>query len=504
MECWRLGGTNSGGGSIKNSYSTIAVFADSYYSGGLVGNNTGTVDNSYSTGDVTGDVYVGGLVGHSANAIRNSFSTGKVTGNPADSGGIVGEYASGPDLITNCFWNTTVNAGLNGVGEGTTAGAIGKTADEMKMAATFASWDQSVWKFYDGSTIPLLKSFLQSVTVTANSTSMIYNGTIYDGSAGVTYSSPVTLSGTLAFTGASKDVGSYTVTPTGLFTDQQGYDITFASGILTVTQAPLTVMATGVNKIYNGLTDASVTYGGWISGDNLSASGTAAFGDKNVGSNKAVNVSGINISGTDAGNYSLQNTTALANADITPASLTYTANSSSRLYGEANPVFSGTVIGFVNGETQTTATTGTLAFSSLADTVSPVGPYAINGSGLTANDGNYTFVQAPGNSNALTVHSIPVNPPTPTPTNTLDVFKRILPSILQYVSSAFGSPSHADSFFMSGNTAGIRGTSNSLYTIEGSGINIGTSSNPSALLPANHPNNTVDPKLPVTGEIPAK
>jgi len=742
-----LVGTNSGGGSIKNSYSTIAVDADSYYSGGLVGNNTGTVDNSYSTGDVTGDVYVGGLVGHSANAIRNSFSTGKVTGNPADSGGIVGEYASGPDLITNCFWNTTVNAGLNGVGEGTTSGAIGKTADEMKMAATFASWDQSVWKFYDGSTIPLLKSFLQSVTVTANSTSMIYNGTIYNGSAGVTYSSPVTLSGILAFTGASKDVGTYTVIPTGLFTDQQGYNITFASGTLTVTPAPLTVTATGVNKsyngltdadvtyggwisgdnlsasgtaafgdknvgnskavnvsginisgtdagnyslqntiatttanitpalltvtatgvnksyngltdadvtyggwisgdnlsasgtaafgdknvgnskavnvsginisgtdagnyslqntiatttanitpalltvtatgvnkiyngltdasvtyggwisgdnlsasgteafgdknvgnnkavnvsginisgtdagnyslqntiatttanitpalltvtatgvnkIYNGLTDASVTYGGWISGDNLSASGTAAFGDKNVGNNKAVNVSGINISGTDAGNYSLQNTTALANADITPASLTYTANSSNRLYGEANPVFSGTVIGFVNGETQTTATTGTLAFSSLADTVSPVGPYAINGSGLTANDGNYTFVQSLGNSSALTVHSIPVNPPSDnTPTNTLDVFKRILPSILQYFSSAFGSPSHAHSFIMSGNTAGIRGTGSSLYTIEGSGINIGTSSNINALLPANRLNNTVDPQLPVTGE----
>ena len=672
-----LVGGNSSGGSIKNSYSTIDVnVASSYYAGGLVGDNTGTVDNSYSTGDVTGNVYAGGLVGRSSNAIRYSFSIGKVTGDPADSGGIVGEHPPGPDLITHCFWNTTVNPGLNGVGEGTTSGAIGKTADEMKTAATFASWDQSVWKFYDGSTIPLLKSILQSVTVTANPISMVYNGTIYDGNAGVTYSSPVTLSGTLAFTGADKNVGTYTITPNGLYTDQQGYDITFASGTLTVTKAPLTVTATGVNKIYNGLNDANVTYGGWISGDNLSASGTAAFGDKNVGnnkavnvsginisgtdagnyslqntsatttanitlalltvtatgvnkiynglndanvtyggwisgdnlsasgtaafgdknvgsnkavnvnginisgtdagnyslqnstatttanitpapltvtatgvnkvynglndasvtydgwisgdnlsasgtaafgdknvgSNKAVNVSGINISGTDAGNYSLQNTTALANADITPASLTYTANSSSRLYGEANPVFSGTVIGFVNGETQTTATTGTLAFSSLADTVSPVGPYAINGSGLTANDGNYTFVQAPGNSNALTVHSIPVNPPTPTPTptpaptpaptptNTLDVFKRILPSILQYVSSAFGSPSHADSFFMSGNTAGIRGTSNSLYTIEGSGINIGTLSNPSALLPANHPNNTVDPNLPVTGE----
>ncbi|SMD04444.1 filamentous hemagglutinin family N-terminal domain-containing protein, partial [Sporomusa malonica] len=322
-----LVGANSTGGSIKNSYSTIAMnnVPSCYYVGGLVGHNTGTVDNSYSTGDVTGDIYVGGLVGYSSNAIRYSFSTGKVTGNPADSGGIAGEYASGPDLISNCFWNTTVNAGLNGVGEGTTSGAIGKTADEMKMAATFASWDQSVWKFYDGSTIPLLKSFLQSVTVTANSTSMIYNGTIYNGSAGVTYSSPVTLSGTLAFTGADKNVGTYTITPTGLYTDQQGYDIQFKSGTLTVTKAPLTVTASGLNKVYNGLTDASVTYGGWISGDTLTASGAASFIDKNVGTAKTVNVSGIVLSGADAGNYNLQNTTASTTANITPADLTVTA-----------------------------------------------------------------------------------------------------------------------------------------------------------------------------------
>ncbi|MBT8584900.1 hypothetical protein G6694_09740, partial [Polynucleobacter paneuropaeus] len=32
-----------------------------------------------------------------------------------------------------------------------------------------------------------------------------------------------------------------------------------------------------------------------------------------------------------------------------------------------------------------------------------VGGYAINGSGLTANNGNYTFTQAAGNSSALTI-----------------------------------------------------------------------------------------------------
>ena len=59
--------------------------------------------------------------------------------------------------------------------------------------------------------------------------------------------------------------------------------------------------------------------------------------------------------------------------------------------------------GFLNGETQATATTGTLTFTSPATAASIPGSYAINGSGLTANNGNYTFVQAAGNATALTI-----------------------------------------------------------------------------------------------------
>src|SRR5204863_111129 len=94
------------------------------------------------------------------------------------------------------------------------------------------------------------------------------------------------------------------------------------------------------------------------------------------------------------------NATALT---ITAATLTYTANAASRTYGAANPSLSGTVTGFVNGETQDTATTGTLMFTSPATASSSVGSHAINGSGLTANNGNYTFVQAAGNATALTI-----------------------------------------------------------------------------------------------------
>jgi MBG domain-containing protein len=48
------------------------------------------------------------------------------------------------------------------------------------------------------------------------------------------------------------------------------------------------------------------------------------------------------------------NATALT---VDPALLTYTANAANRTYGSSNPAFSGTVTGFVNGETQASAIT---------------------------------------------------------------------------------------------------------------------------------------------------
>ena len=83
--------------------------------------------------------------------------------------------------------------------------------------------------------------------------------------------------------------------------------------------------------------------------------------------------------------------------------LTYTANPVSRVYGAANPAFTGTVTGFVGTDTLANATTGTATFTSPATTSSSVGSYAITGSGLTANNGNYTFAQAASNATALTI-----------------------------------------------------------------------------------------------------
>src|SRR5205814_773257 len=80
-----------------------------------------------------------------------------------------------------------------------------------------------------------------------------------------------------------------------------------------ITARSLTVTATGVNKVYDGTTAATVTLAdNRLAGDSLTTSyASATFATKNVGTNKSVTVSGISLTGPDAGNYTA-NTTASA------------------------------------------------------------------------------------------------------------------------------------------------------------------------------------------------
>ncbi|MGZ5932368.1 MAG: MBG domain-containing protein, partial [Rhizomicrobium sp.] len=196
--------------------------------------------------------------------------------------------------------------------------------------------------------------------------------------------------------------GPYQITVgAGTLTSLSGYAFAFSStGNLTVTQALLSVTANPLSKVY-GSADPALTYGvsGLVNGDTsavFSGALSRASGE-NVGS-YAIS-QGTLSAGT---NYTIAFTG--ANFAITPATLTYVADSASRTYGGANPTFDGTVTGLVNGDTLASATTGALSFDSPATASSNVGSYAINGSGLTANNGNYVFAQSAANATALTIN----------------------------------------------------------------------------------------------------
>src|SRR5690606_24212600 len=127
------------------------------------------------------------------------------------------------------------------------------------------------------------------------------------------------------------------------------------------------------------------TLTGVISGDTVGFTHTdATFDTKDVGTGKTVTLNGVTLTGSgDEQNYTFTAVTTDL-SDITPATLTYTADLVDRTYGSANPTLTGTVGGFATGETETTATTGTAIFTTTATVTSNVGTYAVNGSGLTA------------------------------------------------------------------------------------------------------------------------
>jgi hypothetical protein len=162
-------------GSVIESYSSGTVSARVDVSvGGLVGQNTGTVNNCYSTANVTGTWGIGGLVGSNGDLIyggtlSNCYSTGSVTGN-AYVGGLVGKNegsAPGANFrgrVRSSFWDVKTS------GQATSDGGAGKTTEQMKNITAFldAGWDivavsgpgqrnpAYIWNIVDGVTYPFL------------------------------------------------------------------------------------------------------------------------------------------------------------------------------------------------------------------------------------------------------------------------------------------------------------------------------------------------------------
>jgi hypothetical protein len=180
----------------------------------------------------------------------------------------------------------------------------------------------------------------RTLTVSATGVNKVYDGT---SAATVTLSDDRVAGDSLSasYTSASfaaKNVGmGKTVNVSGISVtgaDAANYSAnTTASTTADITARTLTVSATGMNKVYDGTSAATVTLmDDRVAGDTLSASyASASFADKNVGTGKAVNVSGISVTGADAANYSA-NTTASTTADITARTLTVSAAGVNKVY----------------------------------------------------------------------------------------------------------------------------------------------------------------------------
>jgi sugar lactone lactonase YvrE len=209
-------------------------------------------------------------------------------------------------------------------------------------------------------------------------------------------------------------VGSYTITMAAGSLKLKpayscNYTISYVSAPLTIVPAVLTVTAASQSDVYGGVDpdncghpERHLTY--TITGfaynqkqnqvlDGSPTLTTTATAKSNVGSYPITITQGsLSFDRNYASDYALVFVN--GTLTVTPAKLNVVANSYSRQINQPNPAFGYTVNGFVNGDTQSSATTGAPACcSTTAVTGSPAGIYAITiapGS-LAAKNGNYTL-----------------------------------------------------------------------------------------------------------------
>ncbi|WCT13192.1 MBG domain-containing protein [Mucilaginibacter jinjuensis] len=209
-----------------------------------------------------------------------------------------------------------------------------------------------------------------------------------------------TYTGTLAagdnFTGAltraaGENVNTYAINQ-GTLALNGNYTLTYNGAVFSITKKVLTVTADNQAKTYGTANPAfTIKYSGFVNNEttsNLTSLPTVST-DATVASNAGTYV--ITPAGGSAANYDFNYVT--GTFTINKATLTATAGNSTRVYGTANPDFTVTYSGFVNGDTQTAIST--LATASTAATVNTaVGTYTINPVGGAAV--NYQFTYAPG------------------------------------------------------------------------------------------------------------
>ena len=312
------------GGNISGSYATGNVTGSAGPIGGFVGHNEGSITDSYATGNVTGlgtSANVGGFVGVNFvnGTISSAYSTGQVSGAPSV-GGFAGYNNSSSSAISNAYWDTQTSGTSTGIAGGT-GGAVGRTTAQLQSALP-AGFSSTFWRSYEGYTNPLLRSFLTPLTVTATSGGRSYDGTTTGlGLSWAAGTDTSLLLGSTTGTLSSKDAGTRSVTSAGLYSTQQGYDITSVAGTVVVDKVALTVTAHDAAKVEDGLAFAGgngVSYAGFVGSENSTVlNGVLAFGGTSQGA-RTPGAYTIEATGLSATNYSISYIN--GSLTITPAS----------------------------------------------------------------------------------------------------------------------------------------------------------------------------------------
>ncbi|MCA1807349.1 MAG: hypothetical protein LC687_05820, partial [Actinobacteria bacterium] len=323
-------------GTVETSYA-VGTVQGYDAAGGLIGlDNKGVVDGAYATVSVKGSDRIGGLIGYSNEGdINRTYSNGSVEA-ANSAGGLIGR-SDGLNVVSS-YWNSESS------GQMSSAGGQPKTTSELMDPDTFtdAGWDLSeqgaedtTWRIYEGNTAPLLRSLLTPLTVSPDNINTVYNGqdqtSTGEWSADQAYE-PEHLKGDATSSGGGTDVGSYALELTGLYSGQQGYDLSLEEGALTIKKAEATVTANSDTVTYDGTEQILNGY---------SVSGL-------VNDEAGIEFVITGVSGTDAGSYTHTAGGSDKNYNLTfeegeltidPRAITVAADDQQKTEGRTDPEF---------------------------------------------------------------------------------------------------------------------------------------------------------------------
>ncbi len=405
---------------------TYAIY-DASSGGNLITDVTGVGTAAWSTAltgvssaGTYGEIYAGGLA---ASRTGYTFNSGGVTNwtitprpitvqasNQSRLYGAANPGAGGATLVSGNLVNNDTLGSVALTSSATGSTAAGQTAPLTPSSLSMASGSVGNYSIsYTDGTLTIDKAPL---TVAANSVGKTYDGQAYVGGNGVSYSGFANgegvsaLGGALSYGGGSQgavDAGSYAIIPSGLTSNN--YAITYGSGTLTIGKAPLTVMANGFGKTYDGKAYGGgngIGYNGFVNGEGASVlGGTLSYGGNSQGAVDAGSYA-ITPGGLTSNNYAItyvSGALTIGKAPLTVAANGFGKTYDGQAYGGGNGVG---YAGFVNGE-GTSVLGGMLSYGGSSQGAIDAGSYAITPGGLTSN--NYAITYTSG---ALTIGKAPL------------------------------------------------------------------------------------------------
>ncbi len=186
---------------------------------------------------------------------------------------------------------------------------------------------------------------------------------------------------------AASPVNTYVITPAGGVSPD--YAFAYHTGTLTITPKGLTITANDKTKVYGAANPTlTVSYSGFVNSDDETSLSPQVSINTAVTAATPVGAYAIVPSAALNPNYSISFVN--GTLTVTPAALSITADDASRLFGQANPTFTASYVGFLNGDTTNNLTTQ-VTLATTATISSPVGSYPITASAAAGTNYNITF-----------------------------------------------------------------------------------------------------------------